>query len=264
MGLHWKSVKAVFLCQEHCQSKHTPFIFCLFFLSWLRSLQFITGSIKATHKTTWNSVDLAHLVPPERRPSRAWPSCVCWGFPSGWTYWCSKDTWRVCCQRGDACGPTGCTFCWKTCHTPGGVGKQPQKRRSYEHTCTLAELMGKEGANAPCTWRAWRAGGQSCASWGSASGWSFWSTRDTGRAWRCCGWACASSGWPTAWTRASTRHTCGLWFPAGPKHKDKSSLFFGGKKRRKTNTQDHLNSSYFFLKHGSLISASCFTILFLF
>ena len=59
-----------------------------------------------------------HLVPLVKRPFHAWPSCACWGSPSGWTYWCSKDTWRAYCQHGGACGPVGCTFCWKTCHIP--------------------------------------------------------------------------------------------------------------------------------------------------
>lgn len=60
----------------------------------------------------------SHLVPLVTRPSHVWASCACWGFPSGWTYWCSKGTWRAYYQRGGACGPAGCTFCWKTSHKP--------------------------------------------------------------------------------------------------------------------------------------------------
>lgn len=59
----------------------------------------------------------------------------------------------------------------------------------------------------PCTWKAWRASGQSCGSWGSVSGRRSWSRRGTGRASRWHGSACVSSGWPTGWTLWRRRHT---------------------------------------------------------
>lgn len=62
------------------------------------------------------AIHLVHLL---KCPwCHVWPSCVGWGCPSSWTCWCSKGTWRACCQRGDACGRGGYTFCWTTYRTP--------------------------------------------------------------------------------------------------------------------------------------------------
>lgn len=77
----------------------------------------VGGNACLSFLVRWRFV-CSHLVPLVTRPSHVWASCACWGFPSGWTYWCSKGTWRAYYQRGGACGPAGCTFCWKTSHKP--------------------------------------------------------------------------------------------------------------------------------------------------